>query len=57
LTPTECAHCGKALKKKLWYYRNDGFYCTKKCYKRKAEAAQKEAAEKKKADENTEEKA
>ncbi|MBU0683110.1 MAG: hypothetical protein KJ864_02320, partial [Candidatus Omnitrophica bacterium] len=33
--PTECAACGKALRKKLWYYRNGAFYCTIKCYKRK----------------------
>ena len=35
--PTECASCGKALRKKLWYYRHDAFYCTKKCFKRTLE--------------------
>ena len=46
--PTECAACGKALKKKLWYFRNGAFYCTKKCYKRKAEEERKKAEEEKK---------
>ncbi len=46
--PTECAGCGKALRKKLWYYRNGSFYCTKKCYERKIEEDRKKAAEEKK---------
>ncbi|HNX91359.1 MAG TPA: hypothetical protein PKY78_07610 [Candidatus Omnitrophota bacterium] len=44
--PAECAGCGKANKKEMWYYRNGGFYCNKRCYqkklldlKKKAEAA------------------
>lgn len=40
----ECAGCGKALRKKLWYYRNNAFYCTKKCYKRKLEENRKKPA-------------
>jgi len=32
--PTECAACDKTLIKKLWYYRNGAFYCTKKCFMR-----------------------
>lgn len=46
-TPTECATCGKALLKKLWYYRNGAFYCTKRCYKRKAQDEKKKAEEEK----------
>ncbi|MFH1799123.1 MAG: hypothetical protein ABH844_07310 [Candidatus Omnitrophota bacterium] len=41
LKPAECAGCSKALLKKLWYYRDDAFYCNKKCYKRKIEADRK----------------
>jgi hypothetical protein len=43
--PTECAACAKALKKKLWYYRNGAFFCTAKCYKRKTEEDRKKAEE------------
>ncbi len=45
--PTECVGCSKALKKKLWYYRDNAFYCNKKCYKKKTEEDRKKAAEKK----------
>lgn len=44
--PAECAGCGKAIKRKAWYYRNGTFYCTKKCYKRKLEATSKESEKK-----------
>jgi hypothetical protein len=43
--PGECAGCGKPISKRLWYYRDLSFYCTKKCYKRKLEADRKKAAE------------
>jgi hypothetical protein len=36
--PGECANCGNPIAKRLWYYRNGAYYCTKKCYKRKLEA-------------------
>jgi len=50
--PTECASCGKAFAKKIWYYRNDAFYCNKKCYLTKSEADKQKAEEdKKKAEE------
>jgi len=39
--PTECAACAKALKKRIWYYRNGKFFCNKKCFKRKEEEEQK----------------
>ena len=48
--PTECASCGKAFVKKIWYYRNAAFYCNKKCYLTKTEAdKQKAEADKQKA--------
>ncbi|MBU1783995.1 MAG: hypothetical protein KKG95_01450, partial [Candidatus Omnitrophica bacterium] len=51
--PTECASCGKTFAKKIWYYRNDAFYCNKKCYLKKAEADRKKAeADKQKAEED-----
>ena len=43
--PAECAACAKHLPKKLWYYRNGAFYCTKKCFTRKSEEDRKKAAE------------
>jgi hypothetical protein len=43
--PTECASCGKAFVKKIWYYRNAAFYCNKKCYLTKTEADKQKAAE------------
>ena len=43
--PGECASCGKDIAKRLWYYRNLSFYCTKKCFKRKVDADRKKAAE------------
>ena len=43
--PGECASCGKPIAKRLWYYRNSEFFCTKKCYKRKLEVDKKKAAE------------
>ncbi len=46
-TPSECAGCAKPLKKRIWYYRNGAFFCTKKCYKRKVEEDRKKKEEKK----------
>ena len=43
--PGECAGCGKPIAKRLWYYRDLSFYCTKKCYKRKIESDRKKAEE------------
>lgn len=42
--PTQCAGCGKNLKKRLWHYRNGNYFCTNKCYKRKVEDDAKKAA-------------
>lgn len=28
-----CAKCGKKLKRKSWYYRNNKFYCNKRCWR------------------------
>lgn len=31
--PTNCAKCNKTLKKKIWYYRDGKYYCTKTCWR------------------------
>jgi len=43
--PESCATCGKAIAKKLWYYRDNGYFCTKNCYLKKVEADRKAAEE------------
>lgn len=53
VNPTQCAGCAKNLKKKLWYYRNNNYFCNNQCYVKKvAEDAKKAAvaAEKAKAE-------
>ena len=53
--PSVCAHCGKRLSKKQWYYRNGKFFCKPRCFKEnvvkaaedKAKADAKAAEEKK----------
>ena len=40
--PSVCAHCGKRLSKKQWYYRNGKFFCKPRCFR---EAQEKAAAE------------
>lgn len=37
-TTLNCAGCGKPIKKIKRYYRNGKFYCTRKCFERKAKA-------------------
>jgi len=39
--PTNCMKCNKRLKRKTWYYRNGGYYCSKGCWKQAVEAAKK----------------
>jgi hypothetical protein len=36
--------CNKRLKRKAWYYKNNGYYCSKGCWQQavKAAAAKKE---------------
>ncbi|MDD3088693.1 MAG: hypothetical protein PHT95_01955 [Candidatus Omnitrophica bacterium] len=41
--PTECAACGKHLKKKLWHYRNGAYFCNSRCFHRKVEEDKKKA--------------
>lgn len=44
--PDKCEHCGKALGRVKWYYRNSGYYCTKRCwqeFKKKREEEKKKA--------------
>ncbi len=44
--PTNCVMCNKAFKHKKWYYKNGGYFCTKRCWKKFAEEKAKEKAEK-----------
>lgn len=39
--PTNCMKCNKRLQRKSWYYRNGGYYCSKRCWKLAEEAAKK----------------
>lgn len=45
--PDKCEQCAKALSRVKWYYRNGGYYCTKRCWK---EFKAKHEEEKKKAE-------
>jgi len=42
--PTNCMKCNKRLKRKAWYYKNNGYYCSKGCWQQavKALAAKKD---------------
>ncbi|MEJ2744724.1 MAG: hypothetical protein P8123_03420 [bacterium] len=31
--PDKCEHCSKALGRVKWYYRDGGYYCTRRCWK------------------------
>lgn len=54
ITPTECASCGKRLLKKLWYYRNNAYYCSKTCFHKKTDELKEKSLEEQK--KNNEEK-
>jgi hypothetical protein len=43
--PDKCEQCGKPLNRVKWYYRNNGYYCTARCWK-EFRAKQREDAEK-----------
>jgi len=43
--PDNCMNCNKQLQRKSWYYRNQGYYCSKRCWKQ-AVAKKKEKPEK-----------
>ena len=43
--PDKCEQCNKALSRVKWYYRNNGYYCTTRCWK-EFRAKQQEAAQK-----------
>lgn len=30
--PANCMKCNKRLQRKAWYYRNGGYYCSKRCW-------------------------
>ncbi|HDP16388.1 MAG TPA: hypothetical protein ENN16_00870 [Candidatus Omnitrophica bacterium] len=36
--PANCMKCNKHLKRKSWYYRNGGYYCSKRCWRLAAKA-------------------
>ena len=42
--PSVCAHCGKRLSKKQWYYRNGKFFCKQRCFREALVKAAEEAA-------------
>ncbi len=31
--PKQCTQCSKNLKKKTWYYRDNKYFCNKRCWK------------------------
>ena len=35
--PTNCMKCNKRLKRKSWYYKNNGYYCSKGCWQQAVE--------------------
>jgi hypothetical protein len=41
--PDNCMKCNKKLRRKTWYYRNGGYYCSKRCWKLAADTKKKEA--------------
>ena len=44
--PTNCMKCNKRLQRKTWYYRDRGYYCSKRCWKLAVAAAAKAKAKK-----------
>ena len=36
--PTNCMKCNKRLKRKTWYYKNNGYYCSKGCWQQAVKA-------------------
>lgn len=39
--PTNCMKCNKRLKRKAWYYKNGGYYCSKGCWQQAVKTAEK----------------
>ena len=39
--PANCMKCNKRLQRKTWYYRNEGYFCSKRCWRLAAKAATK----------------
>ncbi len=31
--PKQCSQCSKNMKKKTWYYRDNRYFCNKRCWK------------------------
>ena len=42
---TNCAHCGKLIRRINMYYRNGKYYCGKNCFKKMQEKLAKEKVE------------
>ena len=42
--PDKCEACGKPLSRVSWYYRDNGYYCTKRCWKEMVRKKKEEAA-------------
>lgn len=42
--PSACAHCGKRLTYKSWYYRNGKHFCKRRCWNAAEEKAATESA-------------
>ncbi|MDP8230115.1 MAG: hypothetical protein P9L93_03325 [Candidatus Gorgyraea atricola] len=45
--PANCMKCNKRLQRKVCYYRNEGYYCSKRCWKLAVEAAAKKKEDEK----------
>ena len=45
--PTECVVCNKSIKK-MWYYREGNYYCSKGCWQKSKKSAKEEAAKEEK---------
>lgn len=42
--PATCASCGKRLNRKSWYYRNNKFFCKRRCWETEQAKAAKDKA-------------
>lgn len=45
--PANCMKCNKRLQRKTCYYRNEGYYCSKRCWTLAVEAAAKKKEDEK----------
>ncbi|MBD3264665.1 MAG: hypothetical protein GF375_06155 [Candidatus Omnitrophica bacterium] len=40
-----CLNCNKSLRRIDWYYRNNGYFCNKACFKAYAKKQEEESAQ------------